>query len=59
VRLPQLKCSGARTLLAFKVGDKAFFLFGLAKNQQDNISSKELKALKGMAKHVLVTRQLS
>ncbi len=49
----QGKSGGARTLLAFKLGDKAFFMFGFAKNQQDNISSKELKALKSMAKHVL------
>jgi hypothetical protein len=49
----QGKSAGARTLLAFKVGDKAFFIFGFAKNQQDNISPKELKALKAMAKQVL------
>jgi len=49
----QGKSNGARTLLAFKVGDKAFFMYGFAKNQQDNISPKELKALKLMAKHVL------
>lgn len=47
------KSGGTRTLLAFKVGDKAFFMYGFAKNQQDNISSKELKALKAMAKQVL------
>ncbi len=49
----QGKSGGARTLLAFKVGDKAFFMYGFAKNQQDNISAKELKALKAMAKQVL------
>jgi len=49
----QGKSGGARTLLAFKVGDKAFFMYGFAKNQQDNISTKELKALKAMAKQVL------
>lgn len=47
------KSGGTRTLLAFKVGDKAFFIYGFAKNQQDNISAKELKALKAMAKQVL------
>jgi hypothetical protein len=40
-------------LLAFKLGDKAFFIYGFAKNQQDNISPKELKALKAMVKHIL------
>lgn len=49
----QGKSGGARTLLAFKVGDKAFFMYGFAKNQQDNISAKELKALKAMANQVL------
>jgi hypothetical protein len=49
----QGKSGGARTLLAFKVGDKAFFMYGFAKSQQDNISPKELKALKAMAKHIL------
>ena len=49
----QGKSGGTRTLLAFKVGDKAFFMYGFAKNQQDNISAKELKALKAMAKQVL------
>lgn len=49
----QGKSCGARTLLAFKVGDQAFFMYGFAKNQQDNISPKELKALKAMAKQIL------
>jgi hypothetical protein len=49
----QGKSGGARTLLAFKVGEQAFFMYGFAKNQQDNISAKELKALKAMAKQVL------
>ncbi len=49
----QGKSGGARTLLAFKLGDKAFFIFGFAKNQQDNISPKELKALKALAKQIL------
>ena len=49
----QGKRGAARTLLAFKVGDKAFFMFGFAKNQQDNIDKKELKALKLMAKNLL------
>ena len=42
-----------RTILAFKVKDKAFFLYGFAKNQRDNIDDKELKALKLLATHLL------
>jgi hypothetical protein len=44
------KRSGARTIIAFKFNDKAFFIYSFAKNKQDNISEKELKALKKLAK---------
>jgi hypothetical protein len=47
------KRGGARTLLAFKQGDKAFFVYGFAKNERVNISDKELKALKLLAKELL------
>lgn len=47
------KSGGLRTILAFKLKDKAFFLYGFAKNQHENIDDKELKALKLMAKHFL------
>jgi len=40
------KSGGVRTLLAYKLGDKAFFVYGFAKNARANISEKELKALK-------------
>jgi len=43
------KSSGARTLIAFKRDDKAFFMYGFAKNQRDNINDNELKALKRLA----------
>ncbi|PIW61525.1 type II toxin-antitoxin system RelE/ParE family toxin [Shewanella sp. CG12_big_fil_rev_8_21_14_0_65_47_15] len=49
----QGKSSGLRTILAFKVGNKAFFMYGFPKNARDNIDSKELKALKLMAKELL------
>ena len=49
----QGKRGGLRTIVAFKVDDKSFFMFGFAKNQQDNIDKKELKALKLMAKDLL------
>jgi hypothetical protein len=47
------KSGGVRTLLAFKLNDKAFFLYGFAKNQQSNITDKELKALKLLATKLL------
>ena len=40
------KRGGVRTLLAYRAGDKAFFVYGFAKNARANISDKELKALK-------------
>jgi hypothetical protein len=55
------KSGGVRTLLAFKMNDKAFFMYGFAKNQQSNISDKELKALKLLAAKLLAydSRQLA
>lgn len=40
------KRGGARTIIAFKYNDKAFFIYSFAKNKQASISDKELKALK-------------
>lgn len=47
------KSGGVRTLLAYKVGNKAFFVYGFSKNVRANISSNELKALKRFAKELL------
>ena len=47
------KSGGVRTILAFQIKGKAFFLYGFAKNQRDNINAKELQALKKMAAHLL------
>jgi len=44
------KRGGARTIIAFKFNDKAFFIYSFAKNKLDNISDKELRALKKLAK---------
>ena len=43
------KSSGLRTLLAYRIGSKAFFIYGFAKNVKDNVSPRELKALKAAA----------
>ena len=45
------KSGGARTIIAFKYDDKAFFVFAFKKGNQDNISTKELVALKLLAKY--------
>jgi len=43
------KSGGVRTILAFQIKDKAFFIYGYAKNQRDHINEKDLKALKAFA----------
>lgn len=43
------KSGGARTLIAYQVGDKAFFVYGFTKNARANIKAKELEALKAYA----------
>lgn len=47
------KSGGVRTLLAYKVGNKAFFVYGFAKNVRANIKDEELKALKRYARELL------
>ena len=47
------KRGGVRTVLAFQINDKAFFLYGFAKNRRANINDKELQALKKLAAHLL------
>jgi hypothetical protein len=44
------KSGGARTIIAFKANDKAFFVYGFAKSKKGNISLKETEALKALAK---------
>lgn len=47
------KSGGVRTLLAYKRGDKTFFVYGFAKNVRANIKDDELKALKRYAQELL------
>ena len=46
------KSGGLRTLIAFRIADKAFFMYGFSKNQRESIDDKELKALKNMAREM-------
>ncbi len=49
----QGKRGGKRTLLAHKAANKAFFIYGFAKNAKNaknNVTNDELKALKFLAK---------
>jgi hypothetical protein len=47
------KSSGFRTIILFKIGNKAFFVHGFAKNDLDNISRDDLLALKRIATKML------
>jgi hypothetical protein len=47
------KSNGARTILCFKLGEKAIFMHAFAKNEQDNISPKEKEYLKELADDLL------
>ncbi len=43
------KSGGFRTLILFKVEERAIFVHGFAKNEMDNIRQDELAALKKLA----------
>jgi hypothetical protein len=43
------KRSGLRTLVASKIQDQWFFLYGFAKNERDSISDQELRVLQAIA----------
>jgi len=43
------RSSGYRTLIAYRFGDFAVFLFGFAKNELDNIDDKQLASLREAA----------
>ncbi|MBI5040137.1 MAG: type II toxin-antitoxin system RelE/ParE family toxin [Gammaproteobacteria bacterium] len=47
------KRGSLRTLVAFKADDKAFFIYGFAKNERENVSQKELQALRLLASELL------
>ena len=47
------KRGSTRTVVALRQGDKAIFIYGFAKNERANISDKELKALKLLARELL------
>ena len=44
------KRGGARTILAFRSGDRAFFIYGFAKNKKSTLTPKDTKALKQLAR---------
>jgi len=49
----QGKSGGFRTLIILKAGVRAFFVYGFAKNEKDNIGKDDLAALKILASELL------
>ncbi|OGT60240.1 MAG: hypothetical protein A3E01_15495 [Gammaproteobacteria bacterium RIFCSPHIGHO2_12_FULL_63_22] len=49
-RVGQGKSSGFRTLVAHRTSEHVFFVFGFSKSERDNVTLKELEALKVQAK---------
>jgi len=49
----QGKSGGYRTIILFKKGQRAVFIFGFAKSERDNIDADEEKQFKEAARHVL------
>ena len=47
------KRGGARTIIATRLKGAFFFLIGFAKNERENITSRELRALRDYANYLL------
>ncbi len=47
------KSSGFRTIIVFRKGDRAVFLFGFGKNEKDNIDQNELRYFKKLGRDIL------
>ena len=56
-RRGQGRSSGYRTIILFRRGTKAFFVYGFPKSQRANIDADELKQFREAAKHVLALRE--
>lgn len=52
-RSGQGKSKGYRTIILFREGHRALFVYGFAKSERDNIRKDEEGQFKKMAKHVL------
>ncbi len=47
------KSGGFRTIILFRRGERAFFVYGFAKSDRDNIAPDELKAFRKIATEML------
>ena len=53
-RKAQGKSGGFRSIILFRQGEKAFFVYGFAKNERANIKQNELNAFRKLADQMLV-----
>ena len=51
-RKGQGKRGGFRTIILYRNNERAFFVYGFAKNEQDNISNEQKEDLKELATHI-------
>lgn len=47
------RSGGYRTILLFRIGERAIFAYGFAKNAQDNIDKAELEAFRSLAAELM------
>jgi hypothetical protein len=52
-RMGQGKSRGYRTIMLYRAGEKAFFLYGFSKSERENIREDEEAQFKKMARYVL------
>ena len=53
VRVGGGRSGGYRTLIAYRAEQRSVFLYGFAKNERDNIDTRELDDLRKLARHYL------
>ena len=52
-RKGQGRSGGFRSIVLFRCGEKAFFVYGFAKSSRDNIKRNELRAFRALADEML------
>ena len=52
-RMGQGKSRGYRTIMLYRAGEKAFFVYGFSKSERENIREDEEAQFKKMARYVL------
>lgn len=48
------RSGGFRMIVAYRIEDRAFFVYGFAKNERDNIDDSELQLLRDLAADMLI-----